>query len=132
MKFQHDHIHLTTQNVDDWVNYYIEAFGATIVSTVESFGVKMVNIDAGGAKFRISNMTGVEKLLSSQTGKDVRPPEGYHHFGYLVDDVDACIAEFVKKGATVEVPAGNASPTLRCGFLKLPGDVRVEVCQKLA
>ncbi|MFC2008596.1 VOC family protein [Chloroflexota bacterium] len=131
MNFQHDHIHLTTQDVDEWVKYYVDNLGATVTSTRESFGIKMVDVDAGGAKLRISNMTGVEKQASNQTGEDVKPPAGYHHIGFLTDNVDAAIDELVSKGATVKVPAANASPTLRCGFVVLPGGALVEICQKL-
>ena len=54
MSFKHDHIHITTQDVDEWVKFYVDNMGATITSTVESFGVKMVNVDAGGAMLRLS------------------------------------------------------------------------------
>ena len=131
MSFKHDHIHITTQDVDDWVKFYVDNMGATITSTVESFGVKMVNVDAGGAMLRISNMTGVEKQLSKQTGSDVKPPEGYHHIGFLTENVDAAMDELVSKGAKIEVPAADASPTLRCGFVVLPGGALVEICTKL-
>jgi len=131
VKYQHDHIHLTTQDVDRRVAFYTDAFGATVTSSVESFGIKMVNLDVGGAPVRISNRTGVEKKLSDERGETVLADEGYHHFGFLVDNIDACVADLVSKGAVIEVEVGQATPTLRCGFLKLPGDVRIEVCQRL-
>ena len=131
MRFQHDHIHLTTQDVDREVEFYMDAFGATVTSSVESFGIKMVNLDVGGAPVRISSRTGVERKLSEERGETVLAEEGYHHFGFLVDNIDACVADLVSKGAVIEVEVGQASPTLRCGFLKLPGNVRVEVCQRI-
>ena len=131
MNFQHDHIHLTTQDVDDWVKYYVDNLGATITSTRESFGIKMVNVDAGGALLRISNMTGVERQASDKSGSDVKPPEGYHHIGFLTENVDTAIDELVSKGAKIEVPAADASPTLWCGFVVLPGGALVEICTKL-
>jgi len=131
MKFEHDHIHLTTQDVDGLVRFYVDNFGADIVHVAETFGIKMVNLDAGGAKLRISNMTGVERHASQETGKEVKPPEGFHHYGFLVENVDAAMAELGRKGARVEVEAEDASPTLRCGFMMLPGNVRVEIAQPL-
>ncbi len=131
MKYQHDHVHLTTQSVDEWVRFYVDSMGATVTSSTGSYGIRMVNLNLGGAPVRISNRTGVERHLSNQRGATVLPPEGYHHLGFLVDDIDASVKDLVSRGAEVETPVGQASPTLRCGFLKLPGGVRVELCQRL-
>lgn len=131
MGYQHDHIHLTTENVDEWTRYYVEVFDAKVTSCVESGGNKIVNLNVGGAPLRISSLTGVERHLTDQTGKAVRPAEGYHHLGFLVDDVDACVRDLVSRGAKLETPVKQASPTLRCAFLQLPGDVRIELCQQV-
>lgn len=129
MKYVPSHVHLTTQAVDDWVRFYVDAFDATVMGTMDSFGARMVNLDVGGLSIRISNATGVEQAAAGEGAVPVLPPEGYHHFGFLVDDLDAAVGDLVAKGAEVEVPSTNATPTMRTAFLRLPGGVRVELCQ---
>jgi len=41
------------------------------------------------------------------------------------------VKDLTARGARVEVAVSPASPTLKCGFLMLPGGVRVELCQKV-
>jgi len=123
------HVHLTTQAVDDWVRFYVDGFGAKVIGTMDSFGTRMVNLEVGGLSIRISNATGVEQAAAGEGEVPVLPPEGYHHFGFLVDDLDAAVGDLVAKGAEVEVPPTNATPTMRTAFLRLPGGVRVELCQ---
>lgn len=130
MQYQQDHIHLTTQDVDEWVQFYVEAFGAKVVGTMEAFGTKMVNLDMGGAPLRISNSTGVEKGLSQERGEAVLPEEGYHHLGFRVDDIDQCIADLARRGVEVEVRVAQARPGLRYGFVKCPGNVRIELVEQ--
>lgn len=132
MKYKHDHIHLTTQNVDDWARWYVNSMEATVTSSNVSLGGNTVNLDLGGAPVRISNLTGVERGIRDQTGENILPPEGYHHIGFLVDDIDACVADLVSKGAEIEAAVRQASPTMRSGFLKLPGGVRIELGQQSA
>ncbi len=130
MKYRQEHIHLTTQSVDKWSDWYVDSMGATVTSVTGSFGVRMINLDLGGFPIRISNSTGVEKKLSQERGETVLPPEGYHHLGFLVDDIDGCIKDLVSKGAKIETPIAAASPTMRCGFLRLPDGLRIEICEK--
>jgi len=131
LRYRHDHIHLTTQDIDDWAQWYVASMAAIVVSSNASPGGSTVNLDVGGAQVRISNLTGVERSLRDQTGENTLPTEGYHHIGFLVDDIDACVADLVSKGAEIESAVRQASPTVRSGFLKLPGGVRIELCQQL-
>lgn len=130
MNYTYDHIHLTTQSVDEWVQWYVTSMRAQVLSRSGSSDSKTVNLDVGGASVRLSNATGVEKYIWDRTGQRVLPPEGYHHFGFIVDDLDACIADLVARGAKLEGGVRQASPGVRSGFMLLPGGVRVELCEK--
>lgn len=125
MRYSHDHIHLTTQSVDDWVQWYVDSMGAVVVRTNMTPDGPMVFLDVGGASVRISSSTGVEKYFRDQTGELVLPPEGYHHFGFTVDDIDACMADLVSRGAEIEAGIRQPSGAVRSSFLKLPGGVKV-------
>ena len=131
MTYKYDHIHLTTQDIEGWVQWYVDSMAATVTDSNVSPSGGTVNLDVGGAPIRISNLTGVERGLREQTGEDVLPHEGYHHFVFLVDNIDARVAELVSRGAEVESAVRQASPTVRSGFLNLPGGVRIELCERL-
>ena len=130
MEYTYSHIHLTTQTVDEWGQWYVDTMGATITGSSEAPRTKIVNLDVGGVAIRISNLTGVERYIQDETGKKVLPPEGYHHLGFLVDDIDACVAELLSKGAVMEAGVRQPSSAMRNAFLKLPGGVRIELGQK--
>lgn len=131
MEYRLDHIHLTTQDVERWIELYNTACGAEVVGSIDSFGTHMVNLNLGGMPLRISNRTGVEKTLSDERGEDVSPAEGHHHYGFFVDDLEAAMAEAESSGARIEVPPFQASPSLRCGFVVFPGEVRFELLQQM-
>ena len=130
MKYHHDHIHLTTQSVDAWVHWYTASMGATVTRRSSDSGNVMIDLDVGGVSVRISNRTGVEMQMSERAGLTVLPPEGFHHLGFLVDDIDAWVADLVAKGASLATPVGQASPTVRYAFLKLPTGLLVEAVQQ--
>jgi predicted enzyme related to lactoylglutathione lyase len=132
MEYRLDHIHVTTGHIDEWVDFYVEVLGGHVTGTMNPTGNRMVNLDIGGMPLRVSSQTGVETYLATRQGHAVAAPEGHHHYGFMVDDVEAAIAEAVDNGARLEVPVFQASPTLRCCFIQGPGGVRMEVCQQVS
>lgn len=57
-------------------------------------------------------------------------PNGFLHFGYIVDDIEAAFEDLVSEGATV-VMAPDTFGDKKIGFFRAPGGVRIEFIEYL-
>jgi catechol 2,3-dioxygenase-like lactoylglutathione lyase family enzyme len=114
-QYRFDHIHLYTPNPETTASWYEEMFGAEVKrATVD--GKPRVTMNVGGTSVLLLQ---VPTLPTGQNSLD--------HFGLLVDDVDAAIADLRAKGVEVVMEPNDIRPGTRISFVRSPEGVRIEV-----
>ena len=126
MQFGFDHVHLVGSDLDASERFYSEMFGA------ESLGRQ----DAGGAVNVRMRLDGV--LLFIRSPRPTESPNGdgepirytYDHFGVVVQDLTAAIAELRSKGVKILQEPRTARPGTHVAFVEGPDHTRIEVLQR--
>jgi len=81
LKYEIDHIHLTSPDPAKTAGFYEKLLGAKIMGEgVMPDGRKNVNIDINGLIIRITE-------LSSSTGDSEQESNGLNHIGFRTDDI---------------------------------------------
>jgi catechol 2,3-dioxygenase-like lactoylglutathione lyase family enzyme len=123
MNCEFHHVHLRSEDLEAAVAYYEKMFDGKVSERVEVRGLEIVRMDIGGERIFISPRFG---------GLDIEPTSGRPRWGvyqlaFLVDDIDAAVAELEEKGAELEdlKPAG-----LPMAFYKGPDNVQIELIER--
>jgi lactoylglutathione lyase len=119
-----DHIHVFCSDVDATERWFVEGLGAELVGRRNARGVRVSELGLGGAQILIRGAREGEKLAPAGERHF-----GTDHFGLLVPDVDATVAELRRRGVTIDVEPWDFGPNLRIAFVKGPDDVRIELVQ---
>jgi catechol 2,3-dioxygenase-like lactoylglutathione lyase family enzyme len=133
--FEFDHIHIISQNPKASVNWYVEMFGADIVTDTEAYGAPQIFIEIGGKTLIIRSQRAGESPAS--TGQ-IRPfanfsshnEWGTDHFGFIYHgDLRAFCDELRAKGVSfpVALKEGNGGRLL-C-YVSAPDGVSIELMQ---
>lgn len=118
MQYRFDHIHLYTIDPEATAAWYAKMFGAEVRrSTVQ--GKPRVDMTVGGTEIFLLQVPDVAMGKNS-----------LDHFGFIVDDVDAAIADLRAKGAKVTMEPNSIRPGSRISFIESPEGVRIEVLQR--
>jgi catechol 2,3-dioxygenase-like lactoylglutathione lyase family enzyme len=123
-----NHIHLKAPDPRKTAEWYVTAFGFTILSDeVRVFGDRFIRCqsDGGGIVVNISGARTGERLGPG----DAMPHHGLEHFGFDSEDLEADIRRLEGLGARllegpIQVPNGP-----RIAFLRGPDDTRLELIQ---
>ncbi len=124
-KFTYDHIHLRSPNPDATALYYQRMFEAEVIRTMQQ-GKPRIDLKLGGVNIFIAPVA---------SGDGVNPPpktpyQGLDHFGLLVDDIDAVVAELKAKGAEFTREPTTVRPGVRVAFLRAPEGVSIELLDR--
>jgi lactoylglutathione lyase len=122
-----NHIHLKSSDPKSTANWWVKAFNFKIKSdTTRSFGDRFIMCESeGGLAVNISNERTGETLGQG----DSNPHFGLEHFGLDSDDIDSDIGKLVSMGAILAEGPFSLDDGRKIAFLKVPGDVRVELIQ---
>ena len=124
LAYRFDHLHVFCSDVDATERWFVEGLGATLVERRLSRGVRVSELQLGGAQILIR---------AAREGEQLAPAGARHfgadHFGLRVVDVDATVAELRRRGVQIEVEPWDFGPTMRIAFVKGPDDVRIELVQ---
>lgn len=118
VQYRFDHIHLYTANPETTAQWYETMFGAEVRRTTVD-GKPRVDMKVGGTEIFLLH---VKEVARGQNSLD--------HFGFIVDDVDAAIADLRAKGAKVTMEPNTIRPGTRISFVESPEGVRIEVLQR--
>ena len=120
MKFEFDHIHLNSADVNAAATFYVEKFGGTRLGEFEVAGTKMVIVDFDGTRLLINDKT--------PSG----PPGGssVDHIGFRVADVDAAASELKKNGAEFLMEPMSLDEGVKIAFVSGPDTVMIELSQE--
>lgn len=116
--YKFDHIHLYTADPEATAAWYQKMFGAEVIRSVAA-GKPRIDLKVGGADVFLMPVETVNTGMNS-----------LDHFGFLVDDVDAAIADLRAKGAEVTMEPNTIRPGTRISFIRSPEGVRIEVLQR--
>lgn len=127
MNYAFNHVHLKSTDPKKTADWYVNAFGFTIVSdATRVYGDRFISCDtADGIRVNIS---------AARVGETLGPADhtahhGLEHFGITVDDCHAEIERLQGLGAEllegpIDTPNGP-----RIAFMRCPEDVRLELLQ---
>ena len=120
MKFEFDHVHLNSADVNAAVDFYVEKFGGEKTAEVVVAGTNMVIVDFGGTRLLIN-----DKAPSG-------PPAGssVDHIGFRVADLDAAARELKERGAEFLMEPMELSEGVKIAFVTGPDNVMIELSQE--
>ena len=120
MKFEFDHVHLNSADVNAAVHLYVEKFGGEKTAEVVVAGTNMVIVDFGGTRLLIN-----DKAPSG-------PPAGssVDHIGFRVADLDAAARELKERGAEFLMEPMELSEGVKIAFVTGPDNVMIELSQE--
>lgn len=113
--YRFDHMHLYTKDPDATASWYETMLGAEVVRSNPG-GKPRVDLKLGGANIFLLQVDSVNTGMNS-----------LDHFGLLVDDVDAAIADLKAKGVEVTMEPNTIRPGTRISFIRSPEGVRIEI-----
>tara|TARA_B100000941_G_C28230371_1_gene411279 strand:+ start:171 stop:557 length:387 start_codon:yes stop_codon:yes gene_type:complete len=123
-----NHIHIKSTDPEKDANWFINAFNFEIISDeVRSVGDRFIMCQSeDGFRVNISGERTNEQLGPS----DPDPHFGLEHFGLDSKNLEDDISRLEFMGATLQ-EGPIEMPGIRIAFLKTPGNVRVELIQKV-
>ncbi len=120
MKFEFDHVHLNSADVNAAADFYIATFGGKKFGELEVAGTHMIVVDFDGTHLLIN-----DKPPSG-------PPAGtsVDHLGFRVADLDAAAAELKKRGAEFMLEPMSLGEGVKIAFVAGPDNVMIELTQE--
>jgi catechol 2,3-dioxygenase-like lactoylglutathione lyase family enzyme len=126
MKFGFDHVHLVGSDLDASERFYRDMFGAETVGRGDASGAINLMMRLDGINLFIRTPRPSEQVKGD--GTDVRYT--YDHFGVVVQDLAAAIAELRSKGVKVLQEPREVRPGTSVAFIEGPDHTRIEVLQR--
>jgi lactoylglutathione lyase len=130
MTYRINHIHIKSNDPKATADWYVKALNFEILSDEvrPKFGDRFIRCrtEDGGMAVNISG---------ARTGETLGPGDadvhaGLEHFGLDSADLHADIARLTALGAEVAEPPVESAPGTTIAFLRLPGEVRIELIEK--
>ncbi|MBR61259.1 MAG: hypothetical protein CL904_01170 [Dehalococcoidia bacterium] len=127
LTYEFNHVHLKAADPKAAADWYVKAFGFTIVSdSTRNFGDRFIACDTvDGVRINISNERTGETLGNGDAGAHF----GIEHFGVNVENISSAIAELIDLGAELLEGPIDCGGGLHIAFIKCPQDTRVELLQ---
>ena len=123
-----NHIHIKSKDPEKDANWFVNAFNFEIINDeVRSVGDRFIMCQSEDG-FRV-NISG-ERTIETLGPSDADPHYGLEHFGLDSDNLEEDISRLESLGATL-AEGPMEMPGIRIVFLKTPGDVRIELIQKV-
>ena len=113
--YRFDHIHLYTRDPEATAAWYERMLGAEVIRSNPG-GKPRVDLKIGGANIFLLQVENVNTGLNS-----------LDHFGFVVDDVDAAIADLRAKGVEVTMEPNTVRPGTRISFIRSPDGGGIEI-----
>jgi len=125
MTYRFHHVHLICKDLEDMINFFTEAFGATLVARKKFGTADGASLDLQGTAINLR----VDREDEVMTGDASQARYGYDHIGIEVDDVDAAYEDLKKRGFNFFMTPKDI-PDLRIAFFRGPEDITIELIQK--
>ena len=128
MPFRINHIHIKALDPRKAAEWWVQAFAFKIVSDeTRPFGDRFIRClaEGGGMTLSISNARTNETLGPADPSAHL----GLEHFAIESENIEADIARLEQLGAQRQEGPTLAPNGVRFAFLRVPGDVRVELVE---
>ncbi|MBI5117019.1 VOC family protein [Candidatus Poribacteria bacterium] len=120
MRFEFDHVHLSSADVNAAARFYVEKFGGKKSGEFEVAGTNIVIVDFGGTRV----------LINDKAPSSVPAGSSIDHIGFRVADVDAAAEELKKKGADFLLEPMSLGEGIKIAFVAGPDGVMIELSQE--
>lgn len=121
-----DHMHIFCRSLEPSLTFLSEAFGGEVTARRLMGGKPGAVVAFGGLDVFLKEAGG-EFTLPDVTAKVC----GYSHLGFLVDDLDQCLASLCARPDTRPVGEPFMSGKRRCAFVAGPDELYVEIMQQM-
>jgi catechol 2,3-dioxygenase-like lactoylglutathione lyase family enzyme len=121
-----DHVHLVGSDLDASERFYADMFGAETTGRREANGSTNLTMRLDGVNLFIRSPRPGESV--SGDGKELRYT--YDHFGVVVADLWAAIAELRARGVTILQEPATVRAGTHIAFIEGPDHTRIEVLQR--
>ncbi len=121
-----DHIHLICPDIERTKQWYCDILEAevTLAAKLEDNQVYYLKIN-DFTLILIERLPGEEPLAATLETRN-----GLDHFGLVVDDMDAAVAELKAKGVPFWMEVTSIRPGLRIAYIEAPDKVRIELAER--
>jgi catechol 2,3-dioxygenase-like lactoylglutathione lyase family enzyme len=124
VKFTCDHLHLRSLDPEKGAQFYVEMFGATVLSRSHHGETLRVVVDLGGLQLFIEQ-------VPPQTPVPPSPPfVGIEHIGLRVENFDAVVADLRGKGGRFVIEPNSPRPGVKIAFMEGPDGIRIELLER--
>lgn len=118
--FAVDHINRFVSSVDEFVAFYEDALGYTLLTK----GVK-----ANGKPYAILQGTRHELFISEKDGFQQESERNFRHIGYAVEDAGALLAELKRKGYVEDSREIIVKPYSRQVYIRDPDGFEIDLIE---
>lgn len=119
------HAHLVSRDPDATAKWYVEALGAEILGRAEGKGSLNITTKVGEANLSVRGLRPNETVPDGE----ILPALGLHHFGLIVDDIEAATRQWVKSGGELLESTHIGSSGNIVAFVRGPENVMIEFLQ---
>ena len=124
--FKINHIHLKARDPKTTAQWYVDLFGAKIVSTGRGLGgSETIRMDIGDVRVNVTSAPAGETLPEGTAESHY----GLEHFGFDTDDIEETMANLEAHGVEVLLPITVAGSGSKISYIKGPDNVRIELVQ---
>jgi catechol 2,3-dioxygenase-like lactoylglutathione lyase family enzyme len=133
ISYTFDHVHIRAHNPDEVARFFETMFGAEVKRDIYPPGTlypgqMRCRMQVGGQQILIAPTHPHDPM----TPAPAFPYYGVEHFGFTVEDLDACIADLRSKGADIAIGPLKRDASLYLAFVRGPEGVMIELVQAKA
>ncbi|KAA3619277.1 MAG: hypothetical protein DWQ05_00740 [Calditrichaeota bacterium] len=125
MELNFEHIHYRCADMHATTQWYIDVLGATFLEEKMLAGNRAIRLELGGT---ILNFFPADKSLKNIPAMEKL---GAYHIAFFVENHDAAVAHFKKRGALFFKEGIMAAPDLKVAFIEAPDGMQVELMEKI-
>ena len=129
MAFVCNHLHLRSEDPDNAAKFYVDNFGAEIVSTRPLANTVSHQLELNGQPLlTVSGEAEGENAVPGST----HPRFGLDHFGFETDDIQGAFERFAANGANIICEPWTMPSGSQVMFVEAPDKVSLEIIQRPA
>lgn len=119
------HAHLVSQDPEATAQWYVKALGAEITGQTEGKGSISITMKVGEVSLAVRGLRPNETVPDGGN----YPALGIHHFGLIVDDIEAATQQWVEGGGELLEPPHTGTSGNIVAFVRGPENVMIEFLQ---
>ncbi len=126
MELRYDHVHIYASDAEEMEAWFTEKLGATVTSRSGEGKGASVFLELGGKSVLVR---GPKEGENRQPASGVEQ-FGLHHFGFVVDDLQATAAALRERGVKFTLDPVEFRPGVYISYIEGPDKVSIEIVQR--